>query len=46
MSNPYDCFVCHNDGYDHADDCPFNPANMPVEEDLAADRPATNGDAS
>lgn len=31
MSNPYDCGICHNEGYDHADDCPFNPANLKEE---------------
>lgn len=28
MSNPCDCSVCHSEGYDHADDCPFHPANL------------------
>lgn len=28
MSNPYDCSVCHNDGFPHDADCPFNPDNL------------------
>jgi hypothetical protein len=28
MSNPYDCSHCHNEGYDHAPDCPFHPDNL------------------
>lgn len=28
MSNPYCCSHCHNEGYDHAADCPFHPDNL------------------
>lgn len=41
MSNPYDCSVCHNEGYDHAPDCPYHPVNLlaqvAAEEEAHAD---------
>lgn len=30
--NPYDCTSCHNEGYDHAPDCPFHPVNLARQE--------------